>query len=187
MNIWNIYYLWFSSYKQESGSLMPCNSEEGTKTWSLMLSKKKSFCRCDCQTDFNVTPRFPGWDNELFEGCGTSEHTWTPGVEEQHKLAQDFGRDLVPNKDLELEFVSSDDSIGWAEDGEVEAARLTGLLGCTPATGILLRKGKYGLGLLGFCWRWPCNREWMSWGWWFVRGELCLGSRTRMTCSAARP
>lgn len=187
MNIWNIYYLWFSSYKQESGSLMPCNSEEGTKTWSLMLSKKKSFCRCDCQTDFNVTPRFPGWDNELFEGCGTSEHTWTPGVEEQHKLAQDFGRDLVPNKDLELEFVSSDDSIGWAEDGEVQAARLTGLLGCTPATGILLRKGKYGLGLLGFCWRWPCNREWMSWGWWFVRGKLCLGSRTRMTCSAARP
>lgn len=46
-NIWNIYCPCFLIL-QESGFLMPCNTEEGTKTWSLMLSKKTTFCSCDC-------------------------------------------------------------------------------------------------------------------------------------------
>lgn len=44
----------FLSYKQEFGSLMPCSTEEGTKTWSLMLSKKPTFCSCDCQVQTSL-------------------------------------------------------------------------------------------------------------------------------------
>lgn len=61
--------------------------------------------------------------------------TWAPRVEEQHKLSQEPGGDLVPTGDLEAEVVTANGSIGWTAQRKVCVVGFAGSLACTPATG----------------------------------------------------